>query len=440
MFSIKYFRIDKNIIMWLKKKFHYVFLTAVVLQLTASTAFAANMNDTKTLLSNLLSDYNTDVRPTNDQFSAINVTVTAYIKSIQEFDEVQEKFSFVGAMMATWNDENMVWNPQNYGGVYQVSVAYKNVWVPDLILSSPSEAVNTLGKSWNKIRYYYFGLAVWVPVDLIESTCSVNVKNYPFDTQKCVTSFNSMGNDVNEVVLTPGQSEFDFSVYQENSLWSIAKSEVSVQIVGGSSQLDLILYLKRKPSFVIINVVLPILFLSLLNVLVFVLVPESGERVSYCVTVLLAIAVFMTIVSDMLPRSSEPVPIISYKLMVDMIISSLIVVVTVLNLRVYNTDKMKPIPKWLASMYNCLSCKRCTNTKVFALKKQTVLTDNSVKIKAMTLTEQSSRNEFRHLSEALERVDSVTWKQISYMIDWISFLLFSAASLLSFVCFIAVTV
>ncbi|XP_053373016.1 neuronal acetylcholine receptor subunit alpha-6-like [Mercenaria mercenaria] len=401
--------------------------------------YAATINDTKTLLSNLLSDYNTDVRPIEDQFSAINVTVTAYIKSIQEFDEVQEKFSFVGALAVTWQDANMVWNPYHYGGLYQLSVSYKNVWVPELILSSPSEDVNSLGKSWNKVRYYSSGIAVWVPIDLIESTCAVNVRNYPFDTQECVTSFNSMGYEEAEVLLIPGKTEFDFSVYQENSLWAISGTKVSVQTVGASSQIDLVVSLKRKPSFVIINVILPILFLSLLNILVFILVPESGERISYCITVLLAVAVFMTIVSDMLPRSSEPVPLISYKLMIDMILSSLIVVVAVLNLRVYNKDKNTPVPKWLQALYCFLSCRKCQGTKVFALRKE----GKSGKIKAMSINEDTTTNtesKLRHLSEAIERIYTITWKKISFMIDWISFVTFTVASFLSFVCFIAATV
>ena len=40
-----------------------------------------------------------------------------------------------------------------------------------------------------------------------------------------------------------------------------------------------IFQLQRKPQYVIINIILPILFLNLLNVLVFMLPAESGESV-----------------------------------------------------------------------------------------------------------------------------------------------------------------
>ena len=66
------------------------------------------------------------------------------------------------------------------------------------------------------------------------------------------------------------------------------------------------LELKRKPLLIVVNVLLPIAFLSVLNVLVFIIPVDSGQRVSYCITVLLSISVFFTIVSDTLPKSSDP--------------------------------------------------------------------------------------------------------------------------------------
>ena len=74
--------------------------------------------------------------------------------------------------------------------------------------------------------------------------------------------------------------------------------------------------LQRKPQYVVINIILPILFLNLLNVLVFMLPTESGELAPYSLTVLLSIAVFMTIVSDISPRTSKATPHISPLLLI----------------------------------------------------------------------------------------------------------------------------
>jgi hypothetical protein len=53
----------------------------------------------------LFTGYNKNVRPITDQSLTIDVKVFMYIKSIKEFDEVNEKFSFVAALQLHWMDE-----------------------------------------------------------------------------------------------------------------------------------------------------------------------------------------------------------------------------------------------------------------------------------------------------------------------------------------------
>lgn len=81
---------------------------------------------------------------------------------------------------------------------------------------------------------------------------------------------------------------------------------------------------------------MPIIVMAILNMLVFILPAESGERLSFSVTMLLALAVYMTIVSENLPKSSDPMSITSYYLMGTLLVSSTITVLTILNLDIYH--------------------------------------------------------------------------------------------------------
>ncbi|XP_052268515.1 neuronal acetylcholine receptor subunit alpha-6-like [Dreissena polymorpha] len=148
------------------------------------------------------------------------------------------------------------------------------------------------------------------------------------------------------VQLSTKEVEVD-TTFSENPMWELFDTKAKSEPLGHYSQVSFSFKLRRRPAYVFVNVVLPIMFLSVLNLLVFLLVPESGERVAYCITVLLSIAVIMTIVSAMLPRTSKPVPIVSYKLIVDMVISAAITVVVIFNLRTYSRDPEIPVPKWL---------------------------------------------------------------------------------------------
>ena len=100
----------------------------------------------------------------------------------------------------------------------------------------------------------------------------------------------------------------------KHGMWDVTGSHVEVAW-DRATRARYIFQLQRKPQYVIINIILPILFLNLLNTLVFMLPAESGESV-LLLKVMLSIAVFMTIVSDISPRTSEPKPLISYLLLI----------------------------------------------------------------------------------------------------------------------------
>ena len=70
------------------------------------------------------------------------------------------------------------------------------------------------------------------------------------------------------------------------------------------------LKLTRKPKYYVINVVAPTLCLSLLVLLVLRLPAESGEKISMGVTLLLSFAVYMLLVSDSIPTTSDAVPVL----------------------------------------------------------------------------------------------------------------------------------
>jgi len=400
---------------------------------------SASINDSNMLLDDLFSGYNVDVRPVRNQALPVNVSVMMTAKSINDFDEVNQLFSYVCGLRVTWTDERLVWDPAMYGGLTTFAKPLKDVWYPELVLSNPSDDVDGIGSLWNKVRVFSNGQVNWLPVNLVRSMCSVNIWNYPYDTHACETTFSAITFLPTEVVLTQITPKIIMTSFQENGIWEVTDTSTSSHTTtSGQSLITFIFQLKRKPAFIITSVLLPIQFLGLLNVLVFLLVPESGERISYCLTVLLSIAVFMTIIGDMLPRSSEPVPIISYKLMIDMVISSLIVLVTILNLRVYHREERKPVPNTLQGMYLVLSCSGCQRKR----KVQDVLESvETVETDSPNTNKSNGRSKLANKSHYLHTVSSppttVSWKDVSRMLDWMAFSFFTAASVINTVVFMA---
>ena len=411
-----------------------------------------SLKDVKDLHTDLLKDYDKHARPVKDQDDTVKVYLSFAAVAIQEFNEILERFSVTSALFVNWRDEDMSWDPAEYGNITSTFLGYKDIWVPELILNNPAQKLDSFGKEWQKIRYYSSGTALWLPGDLVRSTCSLNVLYFPFDIQECSIELNAWGYMSSEVKLIPVSDNIDTTLLSEHGTWNVIKTTARAADVNSASKVTFTFVLERKSQYVIVNIVLPILFLCLLNVLVFVLPAESGERVSYAITVLLAIAVFMTIVSDTLPKTSEPIPLISYFLMIDLIVSAVISLFTILNLRIFHKHLNEPIPKWLTFIHRILTRRNRRQIKDMTCK-------NNGKIDAVTLSEnrcslslceqkmvfdtdkgvKSEERTIPGLCKNNSANEELSWKDISIMLDCIFFVLSIVLIAVTFIIFLIIT-
>nr|KAG5695759.1 hypothetical protein BaRGS_013847 [Batillaria attramentaria] len=75
------------------------------------------------------------------------------------------------------------------------------------------------------------------------------------------------------------------------------------------------LELRRRRFFYILNVILPVVFMSLTSSLVFALPADAGEKMGLSITVLLAYAVYLSLVTDAMPNTSMQASIMAVYLM-----------------------------------------------------------------------------------------------------------------------------
>lgn len=68
--------------------------------------------------------------------------------------------------------------------------------------------------------------------------------------------------------------------------------------------------MKRRPALYVVNFILPILFLLFLDLASFMIPERGGEKLSFKVTVLLAVTVMQLILNEILPSSSNRIPLI----------------------------------------------------------------------------------------------------------------------------------
>lgn len=121
------------------------------------------------------------------------------------------------------------------------------------------------------------------------------------------------GFQVNLVITT---DEGDLSNYIPNSEWDLLKLYVERNVVYYSCcvepypDITFYIYIKRRPLFYIFNMFLPCILITLVALLGFYIPSDSGEKVTMGITTLLSMTVFMMLVAENMPPTSNVLPLI----------------------------------------------------------------------------------------------------------------------------------
>jgi nicotinic acetylcholine receptor beta-1 len=258
-------------------------------------------------LNSLLAGYRKDVRPAVNMTEATQVDVVMNLVAIQDLDEVENKLSTVVAFSIQWDDHRMAWDPDTNGGATSVLFPQSDVCIPPLIQSRPPTSIDTLGNDMIQVRYTANGRASWSPGTVLKSICGIDITYYPFDIQTCEMMFIPWGFTPSEVLLNTPIEMIGLQYYSEGGEWLLSNARAISGINSGEfSFATFILTLERRSTFLVVNIISPVILMAALNCLVFVLPTKSGERVSYSITVLLSIAVFLTMIGDNIPKTSKP--------------------------------------------------------------------------------------------------------------------------------------
>ncbi|KAL4641744.1 neuronal acetylcholine receptor subunit alpha-7-like, partial [Arapaima gigas] len=319
--------------------------------LFSTTAGSLQGEYQRKLYKELMENYTRLERPVLNDSAPILVELGMTLLQIIDVDEKNQVLITNAWLQLHWTDVYLTWNPDHYPGVQNLRFPSSQVWVPDILLyNSADERFDATFHT--NVLVNASGYCQYIPPGILKSTCYIDVRWFPFDVQKCDLKFGSWTH--NGWLLDLQMLAVDISTYIPNGEWDL------VGVPGKRNELyyecckepypdvTFTVTMRRRTLYYGLNLLIPCVLISGLALLVFLLPADSGEKISLGITVLLSLTVFMLLVAEIMPATSDSVPLIAQYFASTMMIVGFSVVVTVLVLQFHHHDPQGgKMPKWV---------------------------------------------------------------------------------------------
>uniref|UniRef100_A0A671SNY2 Neuronal acetylcholine receptor subunit beta-2-like n=1 Tax=Sinocyclocheilus anshuiensis TaxID=1608454 RepID=A0A671SNY2_9TELE len=294
--------------------------------------------------------YNKLIRPAVNKSQQVTIAIQVSLAQLISVNEREQIMTTNCWLTQVWNDYRLMWDPEEYEGIRKVRLPSQHIWLPDIVLYKNADGTYEVSFYSNAVVSNN-GEVAWLPPAIYKSACKIEVRDFPFDQQNCTLKFRSWTYDHTEIdliLLSDFASRDDFKPSGEWDIVSLPgrKNEDPNDATYLDITYDFII--RRKPLFYTINLIIPCVLITSLAILVFYLPSDCGEKMTLCISVLLALTVFLLLISKIVPPTSLAVPLIGKYLMFSMVLVTFSIVTSVCVLNVHHrSPSTHTMPKWV---------------------------------------------------------------------------------------------
>jgi hypothetical protein len=152
--------------------------------------------------------------------------------------------------------------------------------------------------------------------DLWRTICKVRSTYFPFDQQHCTIIIRSGAHDSQSIKFLQRRPIQGHSFIRGE--WELLHSytEITDERISDFGEVDyslvrFTLILKRNHLYYVIKIVLPFTLVSLVTLFTFLLPPQTGEKLTLNVTILLSLVIYLQLLSEYIPKSDDETPILT---------------------------------------------------------------------------------------------------------------------------------
>ncbi|VDL71149.1 unnamed protein product [Nippostrongylus brasiliensis] len=294
------------------------------------------------LIQDLRTNYDPIERPVRDHSEAIRVNLRILLQQLVD--------------VYTWNDYKMHWDPNEYGNITNIQLPNDFLWKPDILLFNSADEHFDASFPVNFV-VSSDGNVLLAPPGIIKVSCELSMTWFPFDEQMCFIKYGSWtytGSKLDLHIDDKGLSDrhkMDLMYYVPNGEFELlaTPAERVASEFNGEPYVELYfrIHLKRKTLYYGLNWIVPSILISISNVLGFTMPPECGEKITLQITNLLSVTVFLGMVSEITPPTSESIPIIAVFFSLSMLILGCSIITTLVIINVhFRSPRTHQMGRW----------------------------------------------------------------------------------------------
>ncbi|XP_012923491.2 neuronal acetylcholine receptor subunit beta-2 [Heterocephalus glaber] len=298
--------------------------------------------------------YNKLIRPATNGSELVTVQLMVSLAQLISVHEREQIMTTNVWLTQEWEDYRLTWKPEEFDNMKKVRLPSKHIWLPDVVLYNNADGMYEVSFYSNAV-VSYDGSIFWLPPAIYKSACKIEVKHFPFDQQNCTMKFRSWTYDRTEIDLVLKSDVASLDDFTPSGEWDIvALPGRRNEHPDDSTYVDITydFIIRRKPLFYTINLIIPCVLITSLAILVFYLPSDCGEKMTLCISVLLALTVFLLLISKIVPPTSLDVPLVGKYLMFTMVLVTFSIVTSVCVLNVHHrsptTHTMAP---WVKAVF-----------------------------------------------------------------------------------------
>ncbi|XP_020387477.2 neuronal acetylcholine receptor subunit beta-4-like [Rhincodon typus] len=298
--------------------------------------------------------YNKLIRPAVNNSELVSIVFQVSLAQLINVNEREQIMTTNVWLKQEWNDYRLCWDPEQFEGIRKLRINAKQLWLPDIVLYNNADGTYEVSVYTNAIISYN-GSIYWLPPAIYKSACKIEVKHFPFDQQNCSMKFRSWTYDHTEIDLIPktdGASMDDFTPSGEWDILTLPGRRNTNPLDPTYVDVTYDFIIKRKPLFYTINLIIPCILITSLAILVFYLPSDCGEKMTLCISVLLALTVFLLLISKIVPPTSLDVPLIGKYLMFTMVLVTFSIVTSVCVINIHHrSPSTHTMPQWVKNIF-----------------------------------------------------------------------------------------